>query len=151
MFDRNELRGFLTALACVAALMLLLASAPYVLPGQPLLQTLRLHIAGATLVVAILLFVFRARWRGVLLAALAFVSLGEAGYWYFTQQSTRIAMAPHSETPRFSLISYNVLIWNERPRRARRRAFGAQCRRGLHLRIRRTMERARPVARALPS
>jgi endonuclease/exonuclease/phosphatase (EEP) superfamily protein YafD len=115
MFDRNELRGFLTALACVAALMLLLASAPYVLPGQPLLQTLRLHIAGAALVVAILLFVFRARWRGVLLAALAFVSLGEAGYWYFTQQSTRIAMTPHSETPRFSLISYNVLIWNERP------------------------------------
>ncbi len=112
MFDRGELRGFLTALAGFAALAVLLASAPYILPGQPLLQTLRLHIAGAALVVAILLFVFSARWRGLLLAALAVVSLGEAGYRYFAQQSTRIAMSSQGEG--FSLITYNVLIWNER-------------------------------------
>jgi endonuclease/exonuclease/phosphatase (EEP) superfamily protein YafD len=114
MFDKRELRGFLTAVAGVAALMVLLASAPYVLPGQPLLQTLRLHVAGGTLVVAIALLVVGARWRGILLALLAFVSLGEAAYWIGMQQSSRIAMTPHSETPRFSLVSYNVLIWNDR-------------------------------------
>lgn len=114
MFDLREIRGFLTATGAFGAFAVLLASAPYLLPGQPLLQSLRFHVAIALLLVAAGLLLSRGRWRGALFGLLALVSLGEGFYWVNLQQDTRIALSVHAETQRIRVLSFNMLVNNRR-------------------------------------
>lgn len=112
MAMRGEIRGFLTGLALVAGIVLLLASAPILLPGQSLLQSLRFHLGVATLGLVVALLLARALWRGLALGLLVLASLAQGGWILLDQQRARAGLAERPVAARFEVLSFNLLISN---------------------------------------
>jgi endonuclease/exonuclease/phosphatase (EEP) superfamily protein YafD len=109
---RGEIRGLLTAFVLVAAVLVVAASGPLLIPGQPLLQTLRFHLAGGLVLLVVALFIVGARWRGVAFALLAAVSLGQGAWIIYGQQQARAPLAEAPTAAAFDLMSFNILIYN---------------------------------------
>lgn len=109
---RGEIRGLLTAFALVAAALVVAVSGPTVIPGQPLLQTLRFHLAGGLVLLVVLLFIAGARWRGAAFALLAAVSLGQGAWIVYGQEQARAPLAGAPTAAVFDLMSFNILIHN---------------------------------------
>jgi len=112
MVSRGEIRGLLTGFALVVALLVIGASGPNLVPGQPLLQTLRFHLAGGLIVMAIALVLAGSRWRSLAFAALAVVSLGQGAWIIYGQQQARSPLAEGQTLATFDLMSFNILIYN---------------------------------------
>jgi len=112
MISRSEIRGVLTGLAVTALFLLVGGTIWPLLPGQPLLQSLRFHSALVCLVLAVALAVAGSRWRAGLLALLALLSAGQGGWMIYQQQQARIAAAARPVTQSIELISFNILNSN---------------------------------------
>lgn len=108
---RSEIRGILTGVSLVAAVVLVAISMPPRIPGQELLHSLRFHIAIACLVLPLLLLINGAWIRASLFGALVALSLGQGALIVRAQQATR-APLPGEDAPAFTLMSFNVLSSN---------------------------------------
>jgi len=113
---RRELTGALAAFAIVVCGALALAAFDIGFPGQPLLETLRFHLAAALLAIIVLLLVNRA-W----IVALVFVvplgaSLWDSSQIVYRQHLARVAATPEAAQPLFRMISFNLLNTNENGR-----------------------------------
>lgn len=115
MVWRAEFRGLATALGLVAIGVLLGASINLNIPGQAILQSLRFHIAVASLGVVVLLLAFGARWRALaMLAALcASVVQGAVPFWQLHER--RDVVEARTVVGSLDLLSFNVLAGNRRP------------------------------------
>ncbi|WP_172123620.1 MULTISPECIES: endonuclease/exonuclease/phosphatase family protein [unclassified Devosia] len=109
MISRSEIRGVLTGLAVTALVLLVGGTVWPLLPGQPLLQTLRFHSALLCLALAIALAIAGSRWRAGLLALLALLSVGQGGWIIYGQQQARQAAAARPVTQTVELVSFNIL------------------------------------------
>lgn len=112
---RSEISGAATCLGGLIAGLLVLVSFDFGLPGQSLLQSLRFHIAGGMLVAVLVLLASRAWWRSTGLLLVMLASLVEGGLIVLGYQQARGAAAERAQ-PLFSLMSFNVLSENPRPR-----------------------------------
>lgn len=108
----RELRGALTAFALVLCGLLVLVSYDLGIPGQPLLQSLRFHIAAALLGLMLLHLITRAWWRSVLFLAVAAVSIGQGGLLLYRQQEVRAAVMAQPGKPLLRMLSFNLLQSN---------------------------------------
>lgn len=111
MLSRAEFRGATLGLSGVLIVVLFLVSAPPVLPGVLLLQSLRFHIVLAGLALAAIVIISGARWRGllVLLAVLLSAAHGAAFVQDFYARRTPLAAEPVAQ---FRFLSFNVLTGN---------------------------------------
>ena len=116
---RSELRGILTGLMLVASVLLLAISFNVGLPGQSLLESLRFHIAGAQLVLPILLLVVGAWWRALLALLLVGASLTQGALVLVGLHAPRDAFEGKSPVAQVSVVSFNVLSDNRTPEAAR--------------------------------
>jgi endonuclease/exonuclease/phosphatase (EEP) superfamily protein YafD len=114
LISKAEIRGILTGLGLVAIALLIGISMPTILPGQELLQSLRFHIGIALVVVPLLLLLFGAWRRALVLLVLIALSLGQGALVVMSQLQTRAPMAAQTPAAEFSLLSFNVLSSNER-------------------------------------
>lgn len=114
MHYKSEIRGLLTGLALVALLVLAAVSVPAIIPGQELLHSLRFHIAIGALALPVLLSIFGARWRALLVAALILTSIGQGALIVIAQLNTRAPMVAQVPVAHFNLLSFNVLASNKR-------------------------------------
>ena len=112
MVSRSEIRGILTGLAVTALLLLVGGTIWPLLPGQPLLQSLRFHCALLCLVLAVALAFAGSRWRAGILGVLALLSAGQGAWMIYGQQQVRIAVAAKPVTQTLELISFNILNSN---------------------------------------
>jgi endonuclease/exonuclease/phosphatase (EEP) superfamily protein YafD len=82
------------------------------IPGQPLLQTLRFHVAAVLGIGVVLLLAGGSRWRAAIFLAILCVSLAEGGAFIYRMQAERAEAlrAPHE--PFLRLVSFNVLHGN---------------------------------------
>ena len=112
-----ELRGMATAGLLLVAGLLLLISVPVNLPGVELLQSLRFHVAALGMVVALGLFVFRARWRGLLALVLTLASAGQGAMPLLKGYEARAAVTSDTMGT-IKVISFNVLADNMTGRQA---------------------------------
>lgn len=110
---RAEIRGLLTGLGLVAAGVVVAASGPTFIPGQPLLQSLRPHLAVGLLIYALIVLLSGARWRALALAGVAAVSIAHTAWIIIPQQQARAAIASRPAVAQFDLLSFNVLNSNE--------------------------------------
>ncbi len=108
----KELRGALTALALVASGLLLLVSVDFGIPGQPLLQSLRLHVAVGLLLVVVLLGAARGWRRALLFLVVCGASLADAGMIVWRQHEPRLQLAEAGTTPFARIVSFNLLASN---------------------------------------
>lgn len=108
-----ELRGVLLALAGFVVLLLLIVSFSPGLPGEMLLQSLRLHLIAAGLGLVFLLFVSGARWRSGIVLLLMLAASAHVAKFIVELHERRqpIAGAPVAE---LRVLSYNVLAGNPR-------------------------------------
>lgn len=108
-----ELRGMLLALAAILTLILVLIAWTPGVPGEMLLQSLRMHIIVVSLGVGAALLVAGARWRGLLF--LAVVALAAAQTIFLVNElharRTSAAAAPVAE---LNVLSFNTLTGNPR-------------------------------------
>lgn len=108
-----EIRGLLTGLGLVAAGVVVAASAPTYIPGQPLLQSLRPHLAVGLLIYAVIVLLSGARWRALALAGIAAASIAHMAWIIIPQQQARAAVAARPAVAQFDLLSFNVLNTNQ--------------------------------------
>ncbi|GHA15566.1 hypothetical protein GCM10007989_07930 [Devosia pacifica] len=113
MIDKREIRGIVTGLAFVVGLIVIAASAPPYLPGQALLQSLRLHLAiGLAVFLPAFLFL-AAPWRALGTALLLIASLFHSWSIINTQQQARTLVEGAEFATGFDVLSFNVLISNQ--------------------------------------
>ncbi|MDB5623879.1 MAG: hypothetical protein JWR39_2442 [Devosia sp.] len=112
MISRSEIRGVLSGLAVTALLLLVGGTVWPLLPGQPLLQSLRFHSAVLCLLLALGLLFAGSRWRAGILGGLALLSAGQGAWMIYGQQQVRIAAAARPVTQTLDLISFNILNSN---------------------------------------
>jgi endonuclease/exonuclease/phosphatase (EEP) superfamily protein YafD len=108
----RELRGVLTAFALVLCGLLVLVSYDLGIPGQPLLQSLRFHIAAALLGIMLLHLVARAWWRAILFLAVAAASIGQGGLLLYRQHEARAAVMAQPGQPLLRMLTFNLLQSN---------------------------------------
>jgi endonuclease/exonuclease/phosphatase (EEP) superfamily protein YafD len=112
MLDRVELRGFLSGLAVFVMALLVGGTVWSVIPGQPLLQTLRFHTALVALLIGIGLALTGSRWRAVVVVGLTVASIVQGGLYIYNQQVDRGARALPPGSTELTLTSFNVLETN---------------------------------------
>lgn len=111
---RFEISGFASALALIALGSWLAGYFSIdLVPGQPLLESLRLHIAALMLVLAVVLFLARARWRGLVLAIIAVVALAQDVVLINDLFSRRPDTSALADAPKLKLLHFNVLRGND--------------------------------------
>lgn len=108
----RELRGALTAFALVLCGLLALVSYDLGIPGQPLLETLRFHIAAGLLGVVLLQLVSGAWWRAILFLVVASLSIGQAALVLSRQQEARAPVTAQPGKPLLRMLVFNVLQSN---------------------------------------
>lgn len=108
----RELRGALTAFALVLCGLLVLVSYDLGIPGQPLLESLRFHIAAALLGIMLLHLVTGAWWRAILFLTVAAVSVGQGALVLSRQQEARVAVTAQPGKPLLRMLSFNLLQTN---------------------------------------
>lgn len=108
----RELRGAITALALAVFGMLVAVSVDFGVPGQPLLQSLRFHIAAVLLGLLVLLFLSGAWRRGLLFLVVFAASAGQGAAIVYRQQEARLAAQGTTSKPLFTLLSFNLLNTN---------------------------------------
>lgn len=109
---RSEIKGAVSGLAVIGAILLAAVSIDFDIPGQALLQSLRFHLAAA-LLLGILVLLAVGSWRRFLLFALvAGISLAEGGWFVYRLQALRAAAAEAPRTPFMRVLSFNILNSN---------------------------------------
>jgi len=108
----RELRGALTAFCVVVCGALVLVSFDLGIPGQVVLQSLRFHVAAVLFGLAVLLFVTRAWWRGMLFLVAFSLSAGQGALVIYRQQEARATFASQPNRPLFKMLSFNLLQTN---------------------------------------
>lgn len=108
----RELRGAFTALALIAVLLLVACSINLGLPGQPLLQSLRFHIAALMLVVMAGIALCGGRRRLYLFGSVLILSVAHTAFIVIGQHAARGDLVSQPATAAFRLLSFNVLDKN---------------------------------------
>jgi endonuclease/exonuclease/phosphatase (EEP) superfamily protein YafD len=111
---RGEFKGAVTGLALVAAVLLVAVSVDVGIPGQPQLQTLRFHLAGAMVLAVIALFILGGWRRALLFTLIALASLGQGGYGLLRMQLDRYDASQVPAGESFEMLSLNV--FNDNPK-----------------------------------
>ena len=117
MWGRAEFRGAVLALGGVLAVILIITSTSPGLPGELLLQTLRFHLVGLGLILALFMVLFGARWRAGLFLIFLAVAFAHGAY-YVWQFEARRTPPPGELRAELTLLNYNVLASNRRAREA---------------------------------
>jgi endonuclease/exonuclease/phosphatase (EEP) superfamily protein YafD len=116
MINLSELRGGLLVLAGLVIFVLALAIVTPGLPGELLLQSLRLHILAGGFALAVIMLVAGLRWR----ALMFLLCLGAAGVHgvlpLLDMQARRNASVAGAQATTLDVLSYNVLTGNRRSR-----------------------------------
>ncbi len=114
MINLSELRGGLLVLAGLVIFVLALAIVTPGLPGELLLQSLRLHILAGGLALAVLMLVAGLRWRA-LMFLLCLGAAGIHGVMPLLDMHARRGAAPAgAQATMLDVLSYNVLTGNPR-------------------------------------
>jgi endonuclease/exonuclease/phosphatase (EEP) superfamily protein YafD len=112
MTNPMEIRGALTALALIVVALLIGVHVRVGIPGQPILETLRFHLAVLLVLLAVCLLLASGNWRAGLFALVAVVSAGQ-GLWVINQQQApRPALAALAGLPAISILHFNMLFNN---------------------------------------
>jgi endonuclease/exonuclease/phosphatase (EEP) superfamily protein YafD len=107
-----EIRGALTALALIVVALLVGVHIRVGIPGQPILETLRFHLAVLLVIIVVCLLLAGANWRAAFFALLAIASAGQ-GLWVIGQQQAgRPASAALAGLPSLSVLHFNMLFNN---------------------------------------
>lgn len=107
-----EIRGALTALALIVFVLLVGVHVRVGIPGQPILETLRFHLAVLLVLIAVCLLLAGASWRAGLFTIMAVASVGQ-GLWIIgQQQASRPASAALAGLPSISVLHFNMLFNN---------------------------------------
>lgn len=111
MMGKAEWRGAFLALAVLAGVVLVVISWTPGIPGEMLLQSLRLHIIAGAFVLAFILFCLGARWRAVGFVLVVLLAGAHAAFFIVELHGRRPspAGAPAAE---LKVLSYNVLTGN---------------------------------------
>lgn len=109
---RDEIRGAVSGLAALTAVLLVLVSLNLDLPGQALLQTLRFHLAALMLALAVVLLLTRAFRRALVFLLIALGSAAEGGFSIYQMQQARSVAAEAPRTPFIKVLSINILNTN---------------------------------------
>lgn len=111
MVSWGEFRGALLALGGLLVVVLAVIIIEPGLPGELLLQTLRFHLAAGGVVLALLVMLAGARWRGFLLLLLVLGSAAHGANLLIEFQNRRV---DHAAAPLATLdfLSFNVLARN---------------------------------------
>lgn len=113
MVGKGEIRGMLLAVAGLVALLLLVASTTPGLPGELLLQSLRVHLLAAGAVVLVGLLVVGIRWRAALFGLLLLAAAGHLVLLLAELGGRRSTSVP-PDAREVEVLSYNVLTGNDR-------------------------------------
>lgn len=117
MWSKAEYRGAALALGGVLAVILVITSVTPGLPGELLLQSLRFHLVGMGLVLALLMVLFGARWRALLFLGVLAIAFAHGAYYVWEFQARR--NEPVGELrAEMTLLNYNVLSGNRTPAQA---------------------------------
>jgi endonuclease/exonuclease/phosphatase (EEP) superfamily protein YafD len=117
MWSKAEYRGAVLALGGVLAVILVITSVTPGLPGELLLQTLRFHLVGLGLLLALAMAILGARWRALLFLAFLGVAFAHGAYyvWEFGKRREAPVGAEQAE---IRFLNYNVLSGNPSARQA---------------------------------
>lgn len=113
MLSKAEFRGGVLGVSAILIVVLLLVSVRPGLPGELLLQSLRLHLILVGLGLALLAMALGARWRGLAVLLIVLASGAHAALFVWDFHARRAA--PMGEpAAQFRFLSFNVLSGNPR-------------------------------------